>query len=238
MMASPSTPVLWMVEIPQELSAEEAQAIRHELGPEDLSEERLPHSLHPRVHAERLLGRYYLRKLLEQETELQGKGWHFELDAQGKPYVRHPSLETSPYVNLSHTHGALLCGLSFDGELGVDIEDSSREVNLDKLAQRCFTQHERDWLKDATSQRDGFFRAWTLKESYIKAIGTGMRTPLQSIEICPDSDEALAIYQDGRRLGTWHFETRCHQHYHMSLCMHASEGRSSDVRWEFFAFAK
>ena len=227
-----------MVEIPSELTAHEAQFIRSKLGPEDLSDERLPESLHPRVRVERLLGRFYLRQLLAKETKLDGLSWRFQIDAQGKPHVAHPELEVSPHINLSHTHGALLCGLSFDGELGVDIENSSREVDLEKLALRCFTSHERDWIEEAPTPRDGFFRAWTLKEAYLKAIGTGIRTPLQSIAIYPNHRKTLTIYQEGEPLDAWHFETQIRRHFHMSLCFDAAGEATSTTRWEFLTFVK
>ena len=227
-----------MVEIPSELTNDEAQCIRSKLGPEDLSDERLPESLHPRVRVERLLGRYYLRQLLEKETERDGLSWRFHIDAQGKPHVTHPDLEVSPYINLSHTHGALLCGLSHVGELGIDIENSSREVDLEKLALRCFTSDERDWLEDAPSQRDGFFRAWTLKEAFLKATGTGMRTPLQSIAIYPNHHKTLTIYQEGEPLDAWHFETQIRRHFNMSLCFDAAGKTTPTTRWEFLTFAK
>ena len=236
MRASDHPVTLWMVEIPKELTQDDEAWIRTKLGPEDLSPERLPDSLHRRVRAERLLGRYYLRILLDQETEFQGKSWRFEVDPQGKPFIAHQEAARIPQINLSHTHGAILCGLSHHGSLGVDIENVTREVALDKLEARCFTPTEQAWIGKAPRRRDGFFRAWTLKEAYLKAIGTGMRTPLTSVEIYPNQESELGIYQEGHYLKKWRFETKAHQNFRMSLCTEVTEGNVPKAQWSFLNF--
>lgn len=238
--AEPSTdgPLVWFVEIPALLTPEQEAALLPELGPEDKTPERLPASLHPRVRAERILGRFYLRNLLEAETGYPGLSWKIDVDAQGKPQVAHPALSDAPHINLSHTHGALLCGLGYQGPLGVDIEDCERAVDFEKLEQRCFTKHEREWLASAESRHDGFFRAWTLKEAYLKAIGTGIRTPLQSIEIVPDAQGCILCTQDGDLVSQWRLETKRHAHFSLALCENATKSSAQVPRWEFKQYLK
>ena len=93
-------------------------------------------------------------------------------------------LKTGPaiHVNFSHTRGALLCGLSDVSPLGVDLENIQRKVRFEKLQERCFTRAENGWIAEASNLEDGFFRAWTLKEAYLKATGLGIRIELKDLK--------------------------------------------------------
>ena len=64
--------------------------------------------------------------------------------------------------------------------LGVDVERSGRRTDPE-LARRFFSRPEYEFLTahaDPEVRRELFLRIWTLKESFIKAIGTGLQTPL------------------------------------------------------------
>ena len=64
--------------------------------------------------------------------------------------------------------------------MGADIE-KVRNVNL-RIAKRFFSKSEcaaLDAQEDSLKKRD-LFRIWTLKESFVKAVGTGMHTALNS----------------------------------------------------------
>ena len=64
-------------------------------------------------------------------------------------------------------------------EVGVDCEDERRRTSAaaDKLAGRWLSALEHDALKaigDDDARASAFMRTWTLKESYVKALGTGI----------------------------------------------------------------
>ena len=63
-----------------------------------------------------------------------------------------------------------------DEPVGVDIE-KIRDVNL-KIKDRFFCTAEKENIKT----NEDFFRIWTAKESYIKYLGTGLHTPLNSFD--------------------------------------------------------
>ena len=67
--------------------------------------------------------------------------------------------------------------------LGVDIEQP-RRIEPD-LADRYFAADEVRRLRElpATEQELAFFRCWTRKEAYLKAIGTGIAIPLESFSV-------------------------------------------------------
>ncbi|AMR06080.1 4'-phosphopantetheinyl transferase family protein [Bacillus thuringiensis] len=84
--------------------------------------------------------------------------------------------------NISHSKDWVVC--IFDNqEVGVDIEQMDK-VNLD-LVKSYFSQTEYEDLiiLPEPMRTKYFFNLWTLKESYIKCIGTGLNCPLNSFTI-------------------------------------------------------
>lgn len=88
-------------------------------------------------------------------------------DEKGKPYLKDIQ---DLYISISHTKGAVMVGFS-DHPLGVDIEGvKMRRKSVEK---RVFTKDESTLLDASKDENAAFFTLWTLKESYLKAIGTG-----------------------------------------------------------------
>ena len=236
--SSAKGPLLWFVAIPERLSQEQERALRPGLSAEDIHPSRLPETLHPQIRAERLLGRYYLRQLLEAATGYRGSTWRIELDGDGKPQATHPQATPAIHINLSHTKGALLCGLSDVSPLGVDLEDIQRDVKFEKLQERCFTQAEKVWIAEALSIQDGFFRAWTLKEAYLKATGLGIRIELKDLEIVPSASGPISVAYRGKSQPDCSIGTRLHDHFRLSFCEVKSPDCKREALWEFQRFAK
>lgn len=74
--------------------------------------------------------------------------------------------------------------------IGVDAE-RIKEFRLSVL-RKCCNQQERSYIEEKESkeiQRERFFQLWTLKESYIKMTGEGMRFPLQNVNFTISSED-------------------------------------------------
>jgi len=67
-----------------------------------------------------------------------------------------------------------------DRQIGVDIEDGQRSLCHLQIADGHFAPAEIAHLRSAPSEQQQalFYRLWTLKEAYIKAIGSGLSAPL------------------------------------------------------------
>lgn len=87
--------------------------------------------------------------------------------------------------NASHSGSFTVFAISDGLELGVDIEHIQRDIDFEPIAESHFTVSERDALRNlpATARREAFFAAWTRKEAYLKALGDGLRAPLNSIDV-------------------------------------------------------
>ncbi len=116
------------------------------------------------------------RSLLGRRIGQEPRSIGFQVSAHGKPHLIAPCPVA---FNVAHTCGLVVCAIGDSERLGVDVESASRCVDT-ALANRYFSGPEIEWLENQPShcQSDAFLRIWTLKESFIKAVGTGLTMPL------------------------------------------------------------
>ena len=111
----------------------------------------------------------------------------------GKPYLReHPNI----YFNLSHS-GEMAIAVFAGVETGCDIE--LVQTGDLELAKQFFSPEETAYIRTRQGKRqqdEAFYRLWTLKESYIKAIGAGLLLPLDAFEIRIQPDGDIKVCQD------------------------------------------
>ena len=119
---------------------------------------------------------------------LQERSVEYEIGEWGKPALRyHPEI----CFSLSHSGDYAICTIG-DRPLGNDIE-RVKDGRL-KVADRFFAQEELSWLYEAgeEEQTQRMFRLWTMKESFVKAIGRGMSLSLQDFVIHMDGESGRA----------------------------------------------
>lgn len=108
-----------------------------------------------------------------------------------------PSLTDYPSVhyNLSHSDGIAACIVS-DVECGIDCE-RVREFRPNVMG-RVFSDSERELVEqsDDSSLDMMFFRLWTLKEAYIKAIGIGLSFPMNRVEFAFEGERVISNVPD------------------------------------------
>ncbi|WP_182186778.1 4'-phosphopantetheinyl transferase family protein [Pectinatus frisingensis] len=153
-----------------------------------------------------LLLDYILKK-----HEIYGENAEIYTNGYGKPYLRSGLL----YFNLSHSGEYILCAVD-KNELGADIQKSNI-CHMD-LAKRFLHTDEYDYLIGLPTEKQtkAFFRIWTLKESYIKALGRGIAGMLDTFAIKILADGAAA-YQENKLLPYQFIEYEFTE-YHIAVC--------------------
>ena len=110
-----------------------------------------------------------------------------------------PSLAERPgiHYNISHSKGIAACIVS-DRRCGIDCE-AVREYRPNVM-RRAFSEAERRSVEEAPeNMRDElFFRLWTLKEAYVKALGIGISYPLDTVEFSFEGDRIITNVKDCR----------------------------------------
>lgn len=115
----------------------------------------------------------FIRNTLSEYLLLPPAQIRLARTAHGKPYLKDRRLRGLQF-NLSDSHGAIVCAVSYGEALGVDIEYPARKNKFLDIAERYFHPQELQQLRDLTNdmeRRALFFRLWTTKEAYIKAKG-------------------------------------------------------------------
>lgn len=112
---------------------------------------------------------------LERDFGIPPMEVELERSSSGKPRLRgRPGV----HFNISHCRRAVAV-LVADRPVGVDVETvRGRDFYV---AARCFDAEERARVEAAADPDREFFRYWTLKESYVKALGCGLSYPLRSV---------------------------------------------------------
>ncbi len=136
-----------------------------------------------------------LRALLGSMLETAPEAVRIMPDTNGKPHVIQADGQPSSLrFNLSDSGNVALFAMALRQELGVDVEQI-RPLDHLKLAQRFFaTEEVRDLMRlPANELEAAFFACWTRKEAFLKAMGTGLRTPLDSFAVSVRPDEPAVL---------------------------------------------
>lgn len=129
-----------------------------------------------------------LRQVLGQYLDCPPIEIKFDANPFGKPFVVRTSAIRPPEFNVSHASKAILIGVCA-GRIGVDIEEIRRIDDLLSIAKSQFGPWEQSFLFAQALERreEVFFRCWTRKEAYVKALGEGLSIPLTSFDTLSES---------------------------------------------------
>ena len=136
-----------------------------------------------------------LRLLLGHYTEMDPAAIRYTENSFGKPSLAHP--QNNLNFNLTHTNGLAMVALCLETTVGVDVEVIRPMEDWKEIAQSHFSAREYSQLISAAASDslNLFFRCWTRKESFIKALGTGFSLPLDSFSVSFLPYEAPALTQ-------------------------------------------
>ncbi len=178
----------------------------------------------PAKRAEFILGRAVMRRALGVLLHIAPSDLPIEYNPHGKPMLAAAgSLQTVAF-NLSHAGRWGLFALTPDRRLGIDIQDIDPRTNCEQLAGRFFSRLESETLLSlpASERRAAFFRCWTRKEAFLKAIGRGIALGLDTFDVSLAPEEAPRLIEarfDRRETTSrWRFcDLNVDEHYAAAL---------------------
>lgn len=134
----------------------------------------------------------------------------------GKPYLpRRPDVQFS----LSHSGAYAMCAVS-DRPVGCDIQIAAPRSL--RVAERYFTQEEQARIfaqETEEARQEMFYRIWTLKESFIKCLGLGLRLPLDSFSAYPAESGGIVLAQSADPGGFRLFEPSPPAGFRCAVCI-------------------
>lgn len=142
---------------------------------------RFTHEMHRRRYT---VGRANLRQLLAQCLDVDPASIEFEYGPHGKPFVK-TRVGGPLHFNVSHSDSVALYALSFEREVGCDIERLRPLEELPSIVSRWFAPAECERILggDPAERETQFFRYWTLKEAVLKGLGTGLTLLSHDFEV-------------------------------------------------------
>ena len=191
-----------------------------------------------------LVSHALVRKVLSLYSDKPAQDWMFAKGAHGKPRITPASAAASLRFNLSHTADLCACVVTRDHRCGIDAEYTGRENKLLPIARRMFAATEVNSLLDVSEAelRQRFFYYWTLREAYVKALGTGMGGSSKAFHFNIDTHasaanckQAVIEFAEDKKnsAGQWQFEVFQQNPEHVMAIALKSEGLRKTVQWQF-----
>jgi 4'-phosphopantetheinyl transferase len=153
-----------------------------------------------------IAARGILRNLLARYSGCTPRDIEFVYGPHGKPALSDRSASNQVRFSLSHSHGLAVMAVTREREIGVDVEKIQPERAGEEIAKRYFSPEEvEELLALPTDQRaEGFFLCWTRKEAYVKALGEGLRLPLDRFQVSLSPGKPARLY--GAAGSRWNIE--------------------------------
>jgi 4'-phosphopantetheinyl transferase len=157
-------------------------------------------------HARRA-ARVFLKQILARCIGRDPDAIHFTENRYGKPALAGGITDLPIGFNLSHSGHVVVCALTLTHDIGVDIEDMQRSINL-SIADRFFSNQEAQAIAraDPSLKQSLFYRFWTLKEAYAKATGRGLANGLDQFSFVLDRPDIRVIFHSPGQEDSGHWQ--------------------------------
>jgi 4'-phosphopantetheinyl transferase len=151
-----------------------------------------------------IAGRGILRVLLGRYLHQPPETVKISYSEYDKPFLAGDQLQ----FNLAHSGGMALYAFCLDDPVGVDVEVEREVKDALQISERYFSLAERETLRSLPEDErvPAFFRCWSRKEAFIKAVGEGLSYPLDAFEVSLAADEPpdlLRIRGSQKEARTW-----------------------------------
>ena len=155
---------------------------------------------HSPQHRDRyIFARAGLRRLLGGYLGCWPGAVKIEVAPSGKPFTEMRLNGLTLDFNISHSEDTILYGFALERALGIDLERVRLMPEMHAIAASYFSPAERAILGFA-SPEDAlrlFYRFWTRKEAYLKALGEGLSERLPQIDssVLAQPAHAMTLFQ-------------------------------------------
>ncbi len=133
-------------------------------------------------------GLYFCSLILKKDFRVFAKKYIF--NTNGKPILESGECEFS----ISYTDDHVYIAIVRSDMIGLDAE-KIKVINLN-VSKEFMSERELVKLKRTTNKYKYFYKIWTLKESYIKLIGSGIDNSITDIEFIEDKNGKISIAKE------------------------------------------
>ncbi len=157
-----------------------------------------------------LYRRLALRKILSRYFCQRAEKLVFRSNENGKPWVVNDrEISISWKFNFSHSGDIAMLALVRDHEVGIDVEYSCKPLpDLYEVLEVVCSRMEFEQFCGLPESRhqEVFYKIWTTKEAYLKALGTGLSREPDTVhlKIGRTGDDVELIFDNSEKIG-WQF---------------------------------
>jgi 4'-phosphopantetheinyl transferase len=173
-----------------------------------LSKERQERILRFRHYEDRLrsmIGSLLMHMQVAKQLQCEPMKLKYRVNKFGKCELENNEI----HFNISHAGQYAFCAIS-DRQVGIDIEHILfRDFSI---FQSVWTEREK--LLFQVNNMEDFYYLWTAKESYMKWLGTGLATDLQTVSI----ERNGIVYQNDKKAEVRVQHIRVHPQYICAVC--------------------
>jgi 4'-phosphopantetheinyl transferase len=142
-----------------------------------------------------LISRVLSRRVLASCIDDDPARIHFDTGPHGKPHLRgHDRI----HFNISHSPRWWVMAVAQDRDVGIDVEDLDRKIDIERVAARLFVPEEIAVIEslEGEDRRRAFFRVWTSREAVVKAMGEGIFASGRKFVVEADPKEPARVHGD------------------------------------------
>lgn len=186
-----------------------------------------------------IVRRSILKQIIAKYLEIDPKNLLFGYNLFGKPHLINDSLKHSLKFNMSYSNNMALYAISYEIEVGIDIEFIQKDIEFQQIIDRFFSPNEIEYLRNINidKRKEEFFKIWTRKEAVLKALGKGVSIPLQMVNVAYNrSNFIFRIHNDGNHgeKSSWNVQDLLPANNYIASI--AKEESDSEIFFSHFTF--
>jgi len=153
-----------------------------------------------------IIARGITKRILATSLDRKPSQIKFLYNQHGKPFINDKYNDYTIEFNTSHSELYGLIAMTLNSKVGVDIQKIKPLQDISALSSRFFSDNERNELMriDENKQQDAFYLGWVRKESFIKAVGTGVAYGLDRFTVPLSKKENKNIIIPDFENKKWH----------------------------------
>ncbi len=142
-----------------------------------------------------IISKAIIKNIISNYLGLNIKQIIFSYNEFGKPVIPERINSFRLNFNISHSGDLGLIAITRKNLIGIDVEKMNELDQIDDIINLCFTETEKYMLSclESTEKKEVFYKIWTGKEAFIKAIGKGFSFPLKNISFRLNSKKEMVI---------------------------------------------
>ena len=167
-----------------------------------------------------LIGDLLIGSIFYKRTGIHTKDVAIKKNAYGKPFFpEYPFIQ----YNISHSGDYVVC-VVHEHPVGIDVE-KVQPFDL-QLAKQLFTTMEYGDILCAENRSHACYDIWTIKESYVKALGKGLAIPLNSFQVRKTNRNEIELFDIHAKKRIKEFvckQYRIDEDYKLTVCAYCAE---------------